>query len=188
MNPKLGDEIWRFMFAVAVVVSLVGSGRAQDSAPSSDGSEAPVEWRTYTDKAYDFSIRYPEIFVILREPKGQPVTRPRVVHRVRFQDKQLAAGQTAALEPPQFSIEVLKNEGSMPLPDWLKAAAQVGEKDTVERVSLDGAGEGWRVRQAIQLAPNDFYYFERGNYVFKLTPLGSHSEEMLNSFRLLPQR
>lgn len=177
----------RFMFAVAMVMLLACGGRSQDyyydDASSSGGSERGAEWRTYTDKAYGFSIKYPDTLIVLREPKSQPVTTPRFVHRVRFQDKQLASAQTADLEPPQFSIEVLEHNGSAPLREWLRSNAQIGADDTVELVHLDGAEDGLRLRYAVQLAPNDFYYFARGKYIFRLTPLGLHGEEMLNSFR-----
>jgi hypothetical protein len=183
LHPKLAGKLTRIVFVSAALMLFACAGRAQDGGPSSAGAEATAGWRTYVDKAYGFSIRYPETYVILREPKSQPVATPRVAHRVRFQDRQLASGQTADLEPPQFSIEVFEPSGSEPLRDWLQFAVHIGADDSVEPVHLDGAGEGLRVRNAMQLAPNDFYYFARGKYIFKLTPLGSHGEQMLNSFR-----
>ena len=188
LHPKLAGMLTRIAFVVASLMLLACAGWAQTSGPSSAGSEATAGWRTHVDKAYGFSIKYPETYIILREFKRKPVANPRVAHQVRFQDKELAAGQTADLEPPQFSIEVLENDGFKPLRDWLQTAVQIGANDSVEPVHLDGAGEGLRVRNAMQLAPNDFYYFARGKYVFRLTPLGSHGEEMLNSFRFRPSR
>ena len=188
LRPKLAGKLTRIVFVVVAPMLLACAGWAQTSGPSSAGSEAPAGWRTYVDKAYGFSIRYPETYIILRELKRKSVATPRVAHRVRFQDKQLASGQTANLEPPQFSIEVLENNGFKPLRDWLQSDIQIGADDSVEPVHLDGAGEGLRVRNAMQLAPNDFYYFARGKYIFRLTPLGSHGEEMLNSFRFRPSR
>jgi hypothetical protein len=174
----------RFILTLMAILMITCSGKGQTDARSQSAAGAPSDWRTYTDKAYDFTIRYPKTFVILRELKSRKATTPQFRHRVRFQDKQLAKGQTAALEPPQFSIEVLDKELSLSLRDWLTAVVHIGAEDSVEPFHLDGVGDGLRVRSAMQLAPNEFYYFVRGKYVFKLTPLGQHSEEMLNSFRL----
>jgi hypothetical protein len=33
-------------------------------------------------------------------------------------------------------------------------------------------------------APNEFYYFTSHGYVYKLTPLGKYSDEMLQSFQI----
>lgn len=176
----------RLILTLLALMMLACSGNGQTDTPSQGVRGAPSEWPTYRDKAYSFTIRYPKTFVILREPTRQSEAALHVRHRVRFQDKQLAAGQTAAIEPPQFSIEVLENERSLSLRDWLASAVHVGAEDSVEPFHLDGAGEGLRVRYAMQLAPNEFYYFARGKYIFKLTPLGQYSEQMLNSFRLNP--
>ena len=174
----------RPMLTLMTILMLTCAGVCQTESPSQNGREAPADWRTYIDKKYSFQIKYPKSFVILSEPARLPEAAPPVKHRVRFQDKQLAAGQTAQLEPPQFSIEVLENERSLSLHDWLASAVHVGAEDSVEPFHLDGAGEGLRLRNAMQLAPNEFYFFARGKYIFKLTPLGEFSEEMLNSFRL----
>ena len=174
----------RLMLTLITIQLLTCAGIGQTEPPSQSGRQAPAGWLAYTDKTYSFKIKYPKTFVILREPARLPNATPHVRHRVRFQDKQLATGQTAALEPPQFSIEVLDKELSLSLRDWVAAFVHIGAEDSVEPFHLDGAGDGLRVRSAMQLAPNEFYYFARGKYVFKLTPLGQHSEEMLNSFRL----
>ncbi|HEX8650641.1 MAG TPA: hypothetical protein VF708_07350 [Pyrinomonadaceae bacterium] len=174
----------RFILTLMAMLMITCSGNGQTDAGSQSAGDASSDWLTYTDKAYAFTIRYPKTFVILRELKSRTAATPQFRHRVRFQDKQLATGQTAALEPPQFSIEVLDKELSLSLRDWVAAFVHIGAEDSVETFHLDGAGDGLRVRSAMQLAPNEFYYFARGKYIFKLTPLGQHGEEMLNSFRL----
>ena len=174
----------RLMLTLMTMLLLTCAGVCQTEPPSQNGRVAPADWPTYTDKTYPFKIKYPKSFVILSEPARLPEAAPHIKYRVRFQDKYLAAGETARLEPPQFSIEVLENERSLNLRDWLASAVHVGAEDSVEPFHLDGAGEGLRVRYAMQLAPNEFYFFARGKYIFKLTPLGQYSEEMLNSFRL----
>jgi len=107
---------------------------------------------------------------------------------VRFQDKARASGQFADREPAQFAIEVFELDPPVPLRDWLDSTGLVPARATVEQVHLDGAGDGWRVRRPVLMAPNEFYYFATKEYVYRLTPLGPHSQDMLASFQLSPGR
>jgi hypothetical protein len=154
--------------------------------PSGGVLSPSKEWLIYTDTAYGFSIKYPDTYVILPEPTPLPATTPPVVHRVRFQDKQRASGQFANREPAQFAVDVFELDPVVPLHDWLQSAGLVPARATVEQVHLDGAGEGWRVRRPVLMAPNESYFFATEEYVYRLTPLGPHSQDMLASFQLSP--
>jgi len=149
-------------------------------------SEGPSEWLTYTDPAYGFSIKHPDTYVILPEPSPLPASTPPVMHRVRFQDEGRASGQYADRDPAQFAIGVFELDSPLPLRDWLQSVGLVPARATVEQVHLDGAGEGWRVRRPVLMAPNESYFFATEKYVYKLTPLGPHSQDMLTSFQLPP--
>ena len=70
--------------------------------------------------------------------------------------------------------------------DWLQSSGLVPARATVEPVHLDGAGEGWKVRLPVLIAPNEFYFFGTKEYVYRLIPLGPHSQDMLASFQLSP--
>lgn len=165
-----------------------GPGLEESGGPpeQSSADEGPLEWLVYTDTAYGFSIQYPDVYVILPEPSPLPATAPPVVHRVRFQDERRASGQFADREPAQFAIEVFELDPPVPLRDWLQSTGLVPARATVEQVHLDGAGEGWRVRLPILLAPNESYFFATEEYVYRLTPLGPHSQDMLASVQLSP--
>ena len=75
---------------------------------------------------------------------------------------------------------------TMPLGEWLRSTGQAPADATAEAVRLRQAGEAWRVAHRALMAPNTFYYVAGSKYVYRLTPLGPYSEEMLASFQLLP--
>lgn len=157
-------------------------------------TEAISGWLGHNDETYGFFIKYPNTYVILPEPSALPVTTPQIVYRVRFQDKQKASGQFADREPAQFSIHVFELDEPVELLDWLKTQGLLPTQQTpaegrsagAEPVQLAGAGEGWRVLLPRMLAPREFYYFASEKNVYRLTPLGLHSQDMLASFQLSP--
>ena len=158
---------------------MSGSSAAGGAAPSG-AEQKPVNWLTYQDKSYGFSISYPDTYVILDEIELLKDVDPALVRRVRFQDKELASGATAKLEPPQFSIEVYEK----PAIDTLQAF--IGAKIpgwSIESFKL-GDLQGYRVSSNRLMAPNEFYFFESSKYIYKLTPLGPYSQEMLQSFKI----
>jgi len=59
-------------------------------------------WKTYQDRAFGFSVRYPGSLTILPE-KPLPERRPRLLHRVAFLDRGLAASDSSPwrCSPPQ---------------------------------------------------------------------------------------
>jgi hypothetical protein len=174
------------MVASLLVASCSGTEAQDVSGPT--GQSPVVEragWQTYTDSAYGFSVQYPEEYVILAEAILPTSTRPPAVQRVRFQDKQIAAGQFADFEPARFSIEVFERRPAVALGDWLRSDDVVPAGASVTPVQIEGAQEALRVALRQQLAPNEFVYVLAGRYVYRLTPLGQHGEDMLASFRLL---
>jgi hypothetical protein len=139
----------------------------------------PVNWLTYRDQAYSFSIGYPDTYIIL--PKTEPSTNfdPELIHRVRFQDAQLAAGDTAEYEPPKFSIEIY-TLGDQTLEDFISSVVSGGEREVYPLGNMTG----FRVHFKQLIAPNEFYYFSEHGYVYKLTPLGLYVQEMLHTFQI----
>jgi hypothetical protein len=62
------------------------------------------------------------------------------------------------------------------LPEWPKISRVL----TIEVVQVGGA-DGIRLTDQTLLAPNSFYYVARGPFVYRLTPLGGLSSEMLET-------
>lgn len=158
-------------------------GKIESVAPEGysleQGANQAVNWITYRDQGYPFFIDYPDTYTIL--PENEPLNEldPELIHRVRFLDAQLAAGDTAEYEPPNFTIEVypLGNQG---LEEFINNDVKGGN---IEPFSL-GNLSGFRLYFIQLIAPNEFYYFSTDAYIYKLTPLGPYSQEMLHSFQV----
>lgn len=161
------------------------SGQIESFAPSGlvadEGEIKPVDWLNYQDQAFLFSIDYPDTYTILPETILLEETDPVMAHRVRFQDIALATGDTASFEIPKFTIEIFEL-GDLTLDAFLDNYATGAERE----VYTQGDLTGFRVFFNRLSAPNEFYYFSSHGYVYKLTPLGKYSEEMLHSFQIKP--
>lgn len=139
----------------------------------------PASWHTYRDQAYSFSIDYPDTYTIL--PETEPLINAdlELIHRVRFLDAQLAAGDTAEYEPPNFTIEIF-TLGNQALEEIIDNDKNGGEREVYKLGNLTG----FRVYFKQLIAPNEFYYLSEHGFVYKLTPLGLYGEEMLHSFEI----
>ena len=106
-------------------------------------------------------------------------SKPGLLHQVRFLDEQLAGSDTAELEIPRFSIAIY-SQGDQALEAFLDANQVRGERESYTQGNLSGL----RVTLSQMIAPNEFYYFTEYGYVYRLTPLGTYSQEMLESFQI----
>jgi hypothetical protein len=151
------------------------------SGQGSGAAGKKVVWLTYEDAIYKFSVEYPDVYVILDEPEDLAAIDPTLLYRVRFQDQALATGDTAALELPQFTIEVFDNISHLSLGEYLdQKASEEGERSEFTLGDLSG----YKIMSKHPLGPNEFYYFAHGDYIFKLTPLGQYSNDILLSFQI----
>lgn len=139
----------------------------------------PTNWQTYADEQFGFAVTYPDTYVILEQPSPRETPAPGVVHQVQFQDKTLATGDTAALEPPQFRIEVFEKPADITLEQWLDGNAE----GAATPIAL-GELNGYQVSLNTMQAPNRFYYTASDTHIYRLTPLGPYAEEMLESFKV----
>jgi hypothetical protein len=167
------------------------TGTAPDGEPGKIESKAPsgltlegqaetlISWLTYQDQEYPFSIDYPDSYVILPAEVEFETDGPKLLHQLRFLDRQLASGDTADLEVPNFTIEVYELE-SLSLDTFLDEYFKRGNREPYDHGGLTG----FKVFFNQMIAPNEFYYFADQNQVYKLIPLGLYSQEMLESFRI----
>jgi hypothetical protein len=175
----------RITRGVLILIISTGCGTSgQKPTEPSRSSTTPAGWQTHTDAVYGFAVDYPPDYVILPEPAGHTDTRPATLRRVRFQTKQIAAGQFADREPAILTIEVAERDRQS-LREWLLASGRLPGGAAVSPVQVAGAHEGVRIRLAQMLAPNEFVYLAGTDYVYGLTPLGDRSEQMLASFRFV---
>jgi|GEM_PF-1749949 len=160
--------------------SVEASMPALPDSPAEQPAQ-PTDWQRYTDQQFGFSIAYPNTYVLLNAA-ATSATAPNLVHQVWFQDKVIAAGATAALEPPAFAVDVFANPDALALAQWLDANEP--HADATRTAVTVGNTPGYKVALTTYIAPGQFYYVAAGNAVYRLTPLGQYGEEMLKSFRL----
>ncbi|MGC8839428.1 MAG: hypothetical protein ACP5UM_13545 [Anaerolineae bacterium] len=165
-------------------------GKVGSGAVPGEGSQAQeqqeVQWLVYRNEEFGFQVRYPSVYVlmpVLQTLEGSE--KPKPVAEFLFQDQDLARGDTAAMEPPQFAIRVFANDEGLSVEQWLRQSEVLGaEEFQVEAYPLAGA-EGVRLTSRLLLAPGQHIYVARGRYIFQLTPLGEYSNQMLASFAFL---
>ena len=167
------------------------SGGASSGEPGKVDSQAPggltmeedlqpaVSWLTYQDQDFHFSIAYPDTYTILPAQNSSAAGGPELLHVLRFLDHQLASGDTAEYEIPNFTIEVF-DLGSLTLEKFLEQHFEIGNKEPFSLGKLNGI----RVSLDQLIAPNQFYYFADQSFVYKLTPLGEYGQQMLESFQI----
>jgi hypothetical protein len=167
------------------------TGAASDGEPGMVESKSPsgltlegeisaaVDWLTYQDQIFQFSIDYPQSYTILPDEDISSGSEPGSVQNLRFLDRQLADGATADLEIPNFTIEVY-DLGNHTLETFLEGNFERGERETIKLGDLIGI----RVSFNQLIAPNEFYYFSDHGFVYQLTPMGLYSQEMLETFQI----
>jgi hypothetical protein len=144
-----------------------------------------MDWRTYHDTAFGFSILYPSTYTLLTEPATYANTAPPLLHRVRFQEQDLVRSAIAALEPARFSIEVFANPTALPLLPWLEHNGMLPPHSDLQPFPI-AERAGIRVLRRELVAPGQFIFVDNNRWVYRLTPLGPYADAMLRSFRCLP--
>ena len=181
----------RSVVVLAVVLTMLmnkGCAAADKKVSSGAASHVPpgdnvTGWQIYRNEQYGFEVRYPPNYVVV-ESSDQP--QPVPLLQVWFQERSLAGSQTEYVQPPQFAIVVFDNPSQESLPAWLqKNVARAGAAFDSEEVTVGGQ-KGVRLTTPLLLAPNTFIYVARGPFVYRLTPLGEFSDQMIGSFRFLP--
>lgn len=156
-------------------------GYIESSTAGTSEDNREVNWLTYLDTPFKFSIDYPEFYIVLPETEPLNQIDSTLVQRVRFQDVDLAEGDTAEYEIPKFTIEIF-DLGSQSLDSFLESKVTGAELETIRIGELDG----YKVSLNLLRAPNTHYYFPANGMVYRLTPLGNYDDEMLESFKMLP--
>ena len=183
--PFRAGWLLNLMVASVVLASCDSAARQLDRPMGASPVIQMKGWQMHTDPTYGFAVEYPKGYVILKEGTLPTPTQPPAVQRVRFQRKDIAAGQFADREPPVLTIHVFARSSGRSLRDWLDSFGLLPPGSEIATVQLPGAREGVRVALRQQLAPNEFLYFATDKYVYGLIPFGPEGANMLRSFRLI---
>jgi hypothetical protein len=154
----------------------------EPSASNHAQEQVVMNWLTYSSTAFGFTIKYPPTYAVFEERPLDKGNAPEPVCRVYFQNKTVLRSETAALEPPQFSIEVFELPAEVPYQDWVQQNKMIPLNSTVEVFPIAGRS-GLRVSRKEFIAPGQFVFVADGGWIFRFTLLGEHSPAMLTSLR-----
>jgi len=173
------------IFGLVFVVACIGADSAGDppggTAPTAPSQIAPdlSTWLTYTNPQYALALQYPPTHKVV-ELENQ--LQPAPIFRAGFLPTSLI--RPTGLEPPLFAIDVYANASQVSLDAWLASSgATTSLRRPVQDTVQVGAVPGIRLVDQTLLAPNTFYYVARGSLVYRFTPLGTHSDEILKTVR-----
>lgn len=135
----------------------------------------------YHDDKYGFEVSYPSDYILL-PAKSNSQQQPQPAHEVQFLSKMLANSDTAALQLPEFAIEVYDNANDQPLDEWLRVNSLLPASFASQPYSLANA-DGLQVTNPQQLAPNQFFYLAHGSQIYRLIPLGATGSQIMNTLK-----
>jgi hypothetical protein len=146
------------------------------------GAVANVDWQTYTNKDFGYSIDYPQNYTPLPTPDIERYI-PSPLDEITFFRQAVITNQATSYTPPDFAIRVYAHEPETTLFEWLRAHQLLGAQDPApEPYSVSGS-EGVKVCATAPIAPECIIYILEGEYIFALIPNGDYAETMLASFR-----
>ncbi|MGB6176839.1 MAG: hypothetical protein WBF43_11020 [Methylocella sp.] len=170
-------------FAITAAMLLLASNAGTCAATVATSTVGPSGWQAYRNDQYSVELRYPPDYAVVT-PRDQPQLRPAPLLRVWFKEGSLVNSPIADREPPQFALDVYDNASRQTLDAWLAGGGVTRNfaRLTTQTVQVGGV-EGLRLTDQTLLAPNTFYYVARGPFVYRFTPLGGLSGQMLATVR-----
>lgn len=156
---------------------------AEPSRPDASVTEGG-DWQIYRNQQYSLVFRYPPIYTLrVREDTSDPDR----LFRISLLPAHAVGSPLEDRIPPAFAVDVYDNSVRRSIEELLKEKGFSPDKSrySVSAITIGGF-PGLRVTDRAQLAPNIFYYVAREGYVYRFTPLGLHSRQILESVQFEP--
>ena len=165
---------------VATSPSADGGARREVLA---SGAVDKQSWQTYVNKDFGFSIDYPpSVTVVESRTNGHGS----LLLSVRLLGPEETSPVLRDRAPGRFALAVFANRERLALAAWLDAngwpfGAGLGDASSIEI----GGAAALDIATGRMLAPNRYIYVASNGVIIRMAPIGSESERILNSFRLL---
>jgi len=180
VEPSAGDDGQQVPGRVPGGEALADAQTLPEDDQVLPGEDEPVNWQVHRNDEFGFEVQYPSAYVIVEAVEPSESLVPQPLAEVLFQDRELAQGDAADLEPAQFSVRVFDNSLQLPIEKWLEIHFLIGGEEGWE---ITPYFSGVQMCSQFLIAPGCFIYLPKGDYVYELTPLGIYSDKMLASFR-----
>jgi hypothetical protein len=168
-------------FAITAAMLFLASNAGTCAATVATSTIDPTGWQAYRNDQYAVELRYPLDYAAVK-PRNR--LQPAPLFRVWFKEAGLVNSPIADREPPQLAVDVYDNASQQTLDAWLAGSGVTRNFARVTRQAVKVGGvEGLRLTDQTLLAPNTFYYVARGIFVYRFTPLGGLSDQMLATVR-----
>jgi hypothetical protein len=170
------------LFALTLAAGC-GAERTGNGAPTNPVPPGADQsgWLTYANAQYGFTLRYPPTLATVQLKSD---FRPVPVIRLGFFERTMINSPILDREIPRLGIDVYDNASRASLDSWLEASGLLGTVVGLVRDQIElGGVPGIRLAARAQLFPNVFYFVARGPFVYRFTPVGADSDEMLATVR-----
>jgi hypothetical protein len=179
MESQMQPSFFAITAAMLVLASKFGTCAATVATSTVD----LTGWQAYRNDQYSLELRYPPDYAVVK-PRDQLQLRPAPLLRVWFKEASLVNSPIADREPPQLAVDVYDNASRQTLDAWLAGSGVTRNFARVTRQAVQVGGlEGLRLTDQTLLAPNSFDYVARGPFVYRFTPLGGLSDQILATVR-----
>lgn len=171
--------------------SSIQSGGTPGTVPPAEPSRPDTSmtegggWQIYRNQECTLTFRYPPTYVLrVREDTSDPDQ----LLRIGLLSPHAVGSPLEDRFPPDFAVDVYYDPAGRSIEEWLiekKGFSPDNPRYGLSAVTIGGL-PGLSVTYRIQLAPNTFYYVAREGYVYRFTPLGLHSRQILESVQFEP--
>jgi hypothetical protein len=140
----------------------------------------------FTDSTYQFSVNYPDNFVLRTQPaENLSQLTPRPDAAFIFMNPETAASDLGDLEPADLEIRVYGMAQAPSLEEWLRSNGLLSVDSVLPLTAFQAANvSGVEVCASTMIAPGCSYFVMGNGFIYQLTPATLEGEAMAPTFML----